>query len=227
MLARLLLLVVLAFSLSGCGLLFQLYAGYDREEMTTEEVTQTVLINSLPRGAQVEQLEGTRRISLGRTPLEKKVTFHQEVTVQKPAGMAPFWIGTLIDAAMVAGSGVLLETQIADRIENEDARQLVWAVWSNLIIGLIGEAVVGGIVGGRPAVVIKRRDIPAELELSLSRPGGAEIQAHLELPAAGERVTIPLDPLAARAMNRPGGALTLIVAKTSSISIIRTSTRAR
>lgn len=214
-------------SLSGCGLLFQLYAGYDREEVTTEEVTQKVLINSLPRGAQVEQLDGSRRVSLGTAPLEKKIVFQREVTVQKPASMKPFWVGTLIDTALVVGSGVLLETKIADEIKDDGARKLVWALWSNLIIGLIGEAVVGGIVGGRAPVIIKRSDRPAELELSLTRPGGAEIQAHLEFPAAGERVTIPMDPLAARAMNRPGGALTLIVAKTSSISIIRTSTRAR
>lgn len=215
------------FLLPGCGLLFQLYAGYDEEETQTEKATHTILVSSLPRGAQVSELVGDRRVSLGITPLEKKVDFEREVDLQRPASMKPFWIGTAVDLLAVIGAGILVSSVIAPLVDNEDDKKAIWGIYANLPIALLAEAAVGGIVGGRPATVVKRRDLPEGIDLALSRPGGAEIQAHIEIPAAGSRLTIPLDPLAARAMNRVGAPVTLIVAKTSSISIIRTSTIGR
>jgi hypothetical protein len=224
---RLICLALFATTLPGCGLLFQLYAGYDREETRIEDATHNLKIYSLPRGARVEELDGDRRVSLGATPAEKKITYQQEVTVMRPASMLPFWLGTALDAALVVSAGLAVGNVINPRLEHDRDRQFVWGIYSNLVIGLIAEAVVGGIVGGRPPVVVKRKDLPVGIDLSLQRPGGVEIQAHLEVPGVGERLTIPLDPAAARSMNRVGGAVTLIVARTSTISIIRTSTTGR
>jgi hypothetical protein len=202
--------------LPGCGLIFQLYAGYDREETRTEEQTQTMFLTSLPRGAHVDELTGEARVSLGTTPVEKQITYQREVTTQLPASMTPFWIGTAIDAALLVGTGVLIDRVINPEIERREGRDFVWGVFSQLVLGLVAEVVVGGIVGGRPPSVIKRRDIPAAIDLAFLHPNGVEIQAHVEVPAAGDRLTIPLDPSAARHLNRPGAPVTLFVAKTSS-----------
>src|SRR5688572_21730811 len=108
--------------LPGCGLLFQLYSGYDREETTVEKVTHTLKINSLPRGAEVQELDGDRRVVLGTTPVQKKIEYQRELTVVRPNGMAPFWIGTIVDLGLVVGTGIFVGKVITPRVKNEDNR---------------------------------------------------------------------------------------------------------
>lgn len=197
----------------GCGLLFQLYAGYDEHEARLENTTHTLSIDSLPRGATVKELDGGQEVHLGNTPLDKQIEFVREVTITKPAPMAPYWIGTSIDAALIITGGIVLGTVIAPDIDRRLDRASLWLAFAQLPLYWIGEVVVGAIVGNRDPVVSKRVDRPVSYALLLQKAGRPEVEARLEIPTFGTRLVVPLDEKEAARLDRKN--LMLIVTPTS------------
>lgn len=206
------------FLLPGCGMLFQLYSGYDHEEQRFETETTTLQINSLPRGAVVYQLDGDQRKNLGTAPVEGDYEYQTEVTVTKPEGMLPYFIGSIVDLGLVIGIGLVLNNVVLDDIKRDDHRDAVWAAYTNLPLLLIGEVIAGVILAGRKESVTRRRAVPIEEDFVLVAAHWPEVQVAVELPTAGTRLTIPLDPRAAMQMNRIGAPVTIVSTHTTSTS---------
>jgi hypothetical protein len=203
---------------SGCGVIFQTISGFDRDETRIEQVEQPIEIASLPAGAEVIEVVGDQGRSIGTTPLRQQVSFEREVTLRSPASMSPFWLGTIVDGLVVAGSAVAVGIG-ASHLHHIEDRRAAWAVWGVYVPSmLISEVIVGFILANRETSIVGRHDRHTSHEFALRKPGYPMILARVDVPAVS-KLTVPLDASAALRLNQPGSPAMLMFARGSTLSV--------
>jgi hypothetical protein len=204
--------------LEGCGVVFQLIAGYDVEETRVETVDHALEIATVPKGARVYSTMGDERDLLGETPLAINMPYDVEVTVERPAPMGPFWIGTALDLVAVVGTGFAVR-EVNKHVDLQANRDTLWSAYvTGPVLSLISEAIVGVILTRREPSVVKRHARPETAELAIERPGVLSLLVGVQVPAIGPRVTIPLDVQSALRLNHPGAPLTIVLSGSATIT---------
>jgi len=182
----------LALVLSGCGVVFQGIAGFSDERAVRRDVQKPVRIETLPQGAEVHRKDLGSARRLGTAPLVDELSYEVIDTVEQPADLTPFWVGTTIDAAVAAGAALGIASD--DEFRDDAGAWFGWMITFGALV--LSEVVAGALLSRREPVVLATRleERSGNYRYLVRKPGFPPIEAAVSAPKIGDTIFLPLDP---------------------------------